>query len=129
MKKLGYAVFGWLVPGGAFLLMRRRAQFAGFAVLVWASFGLGIALQGGYQWPHPAELQGLDGFTAWLFEAGALVKLLAGGPILVAQFLGASHGFLEGRVHEYGTTLLALAGLFNLLGISNALELRKAGPR
>ena len=28
------AVFGWIVPGGAYLLMRRYLQFAGFAVLV-----------------------------------------------------------------------------------------------
>ena len=126
MKTVALAVFGWLVPGGAYLLMRRYLQFAGFAILVSATFAAGLALHGGYQWPQSAELQGLDSFTEWFFKAGALAKLLAGGPFLLARLFGGSHGFLDGRVHEFGTTLLTLAGLFNLLGVSNALELRKA---
>ena len=129
MKAVGLAVAGWLVPGGAFLLTRRYAQFAGFATLVSITFAAGLALHGGYRWPQPAELQGVDSMTALLFQAGALAKLLAGGPFLLAQLFGASHSFLDGRLHEYGTTLLTLAGLFNLLAVSNALELRKAEPR
>ena len=129
MKAVVLAVFGWLVPGGAFLLMRRYLQFVGFAVLVSATFAAGLALHGGYQWPQSDELQGLDTLTILVFKAGAFAKLLAGGPFLLARLFGGSHGFLDGRLHEYGTTLLALAGLFNLLGVSNALELRKAEPR
>ncbi len=129
MKAVVLAVFGWLVPGGAYLLMRRYLQFAGFAVLVSATFAAGVALQGGYQWPQSGELRGLDSFTILVFKAGALVKLLAGGPFLFAQFFDGSHGFLDGRLHEFGTTLLVLAGIFNLLAVSNALELRKAEPR
>jgi hypothetical protein len=129
MKAVALAVFGWFVPGGAYLLMRRYPQFVGFAILVLATFGAGLALHGGYQWPQPAELQGLDNFTSLLFKAGALAKVLAGGPFLVAQLFDGSHSFLDGRLHEYGTTLLTLAGLFNLLAVSNALELRKAESR
>jgi hypothetical protein len=123
------AIFGWLVPGGSYLLMRRYAQFAGFAILVSATFAAGLALHGGYAWPQPAELQGLDSFTGWFFRAGALAKALAGAPYLLAQLYGDSDGFLDGRVHEYGTTLLVLAGIFNLLAVSNAFELRKEGTR
>lgn len=126
MNAVALAVFGWLVPGGAYLLMRRYGQFAIFAVLVWATFAAGIALQGGYQWPQPAELKGVDGFTTLLFQAGAFAKLLAGGPYLLAQLFDGSRSFLFGRLHEYGTTLLTLAGLFNLLAVSNAFDLRKA---
>jgi hypothetical protein len=126
MKAVGLAAFGWLVPGGAYLLMRRYGQFAVFAVLVSATFSAGLALHGGLQWPQPAELQGLDTFTALIFKAGALAKLFAGGPFLLAQFFDGAQSFLDGRLHEYGTTLLALAGLFNLLAVSDALELRKA---
>jgi hypothetical protein len=111
------------------LLTRRYLQFAGFAVLVSVTFATGLALQGGYQWPQPAELQGLDNFTTLLFQAGAFAKTLAGGPFLLAQWLGGPHSFLDGRVHEYGTALPTLAGLFNLLAISNAFELRKAERR
>ena len=119
------AAFGWLGPGGAFLMMRCYARFAIFAVLVWSTFAAGLALQGGYHWPQPAELSGVDGFTALLFKAGAFAKLLAGGPFLLAQLFDGSHSFLQGRLHEYGTTLLTLAGLFNLLGMSNAFDLRE----
>jgi hypothetical protein len=129
MRAAGLAAFGWLVPGGAYLLTRRYLQFAGFAILVLGTFAAGLALQGGYQWPHPEELQGLDGFTVLFFKAGALAKLLAGGPVLLARLFDSAHGFLDGRLHEYGSTLLTLAGIFNLLAVSNALELRRAEPR
>lgn len=126
MKAVALAVFGWLVPGGAYLLMRRYLQFAVFAILVSLTFAAGVALHGGLQWPQAADLQGLDTFTVLLFKAGATAKLLSGSPFLLALFFDSSHGFLEGRLHEFGTTLLMLAGLFNLLAVSNALELRKA---
>lgn len=129
MKAMGLAVAGWLVPGGAYLIQRRYAQFGAFAVLVSITFSAGLALHGGCQWPQAAELQGLDSFTALLFQAGAVAKLLAGGPFLLAQIFGGSYSFLDGRLHEYGTTLLALAGLFNLLAVSDAIESRKAEPR
>ncbi len=129
MNALAMALFGWIVPGGAYLLMRRYLQFAGFAVLVCATFVLGMVLQGGYQWPQAAELQGLDGFTALLFKAGAAGKLLAGGPFLIAELFDNSRSFLSSRVHEFGTVLLMMAGVFNVLAISNALELRKAESR
>jgi hypothetical protein len=126
VKAVALAVFGWLVPGGAYLLMRRYLQFAMFAVLVSTTFAAGLALHGGLQWPQGADLQGLDFFTILLFKAGGVAKLLTGSPFLLALFFDGSHGFLDGRLHEYGTTLLVLAGLFNLLAVSNAIELRKA---
>ena len=126
MKPVALALFGWLVPGGAYLLMRRYLQFALFAVVVSTTFAAGLALHGSVQGPQPADLQGLDTFTVLLFKAGAAAKLLAGSPFLLARFFDGSSGFLDGRLHEYGTTLLVLAGLFNLLAVSNALELRKA---
>jgi hypothetical protein len=129
MSALGLAAFGWLVPGGAYLLLRRYLQFAVFAVLISATFAAGLALHGGAQWPQPAELQGIDGFTALVFKAGSFANLLAGGPYMLAQLFGVSGTFLDGRLHEYGTALLALAGLFNLLAVSNALELRRAERR
>ena len=129
MNAVVLAVFGWLVPGGAYLLLRRYLQFALFAVVVSATFAAGLALHGGYQWPQPAELEGLDNFTALVFKAGGFARLLAGGPFLLAQLFGVSHSFLDGRLHEYGTTLLVLAGLLNVLAVSNAFELRKEESR
>lgn len=126
MKAAAGVLFGWLVPGGAYLLLRRYAQFAVSLVLVSGACAAGVALRGASQWPQPAELQGLDSFTALAAKAGALTKVLAGGPYLLAQLGDGSHTFLDGRLHEYGTTLLILAGLFNLLALADALELRKA---
>ena len=125
MNTVLLAVFGWLVPGGTHLLMRRYLQFAVFAFAVWVAFAAGIALHGGYGWPQPAELAGLDGFTAFLFKAGALAKLLAGAPYLAARLFFGPSSFLDGRLHEYGTTLLTMAGVLNVLAVSSALDLRK----
>jgi hypothetical protein len=125
MRAVELAVAGWLVPGGGYLVQRRYPQFISFALLVSITFCAGLALHGGCQWPQPAELQGLDSLTELLVKAGAVAKLLAGGPFLVAQSFGVTHSFLDGRLHEFGTTLLALAGLFNLLAVSDAIESRK----
>jgi len=122
MRTLLIAGFGWLVPGGAYLLTRRYLQFAVFATVVSVTFGAGLALHGGYSWPQPVELAGVDGFTALVFKAGALAKVLAGGPYLLAGLFDGSGTFLGGRLHEYGATLLMMAGVFNVLAVSSALD-------
>ena len=127
MRTVLMVAFGWLVPGGAYLLTRRYLQFAMFAGAVTATFVAGLALQGSFAWPQSADLAGLDGFTALLFRAGALGKALAGAPYLLASFFGGSDSFLNGRLHEYGSTLLIMAGACNVLGVSSALDLRKEG--
>jgi hypothetical protein len=129
MKTMVLAGFGWLVPGGAHLLMRRYVPCALFAAAVWIAFAAGLALQGGGRWPSGAELAGLDGPTALLFRAGAVAQALAGAPFLLAQWLGLAGTFLDGRLHEYGTTLLAMAGTINLLAVSSALDRRKDRAR
>lgn len=125
MKAAGTAVFGWLVPGGAYLLARRYLQFAVALVLVSSATMIGMGLHGATMWPEAGELQGLDGFTAGLAQAGALARALAGGPYLLAR-LGGGQTFRGGQTHEYGTTLLVLAGLFNLLALVDGMELGKA---
>ena len=121
--------FGWLAPGGAYLLMRRYLQFALFACVVWATFVMGYVLHGGPGFPRPDELAGLDGFTALLFKAGAIGQALAGAPYLLARIFGGPESFLAGRLHEYGNTLLIFAGVVNTLAISSAFDLRKEQVR
>lgn len=125
MRKAAFAAFGWLVPGGAQFLTRRYTASVWFAAGVWIAFAAGVALQGGGQWPSAAELTGLDGPTALLFRAGSFAQALSGAPYLLAQWLGLTGTFLDGRLHEYGTTLLAMAGTINLLAISTALDQMK----
>jgi hypothetical protein len=122
VKKAMLIAFGWLVPGGAYLLMRKYLQFAVFASAVTVAVIAGVALQGGSGWPRPEELTGLDGFTALLFRAGAAAKFLAGAPFLAALAIHDGGNFLSSRLHEYGSVLLMLAGVMNLLGLSTALD-------
>jgi hypothetical protein len=123
MTTLRLAVFGWLVPGGAYLLMRRYLQFAIFAALVSIAFVAGILLQGGTAWPQPSELVGLDGFTALVFKASVFAKALAGAPYLAARAFDSST-FLASRLHEQGATLLVMAGVLNVLAVSSAIDLK-----
>jgi hypothetical protein len=85
-----------------------------------------MALHGASLWPRAIELQGLDNFAAGVARAGALAKAMAGVPYFVTRLGDYPQTFLSGQTHEYGTTLLVLAGLFNLLALTDAMELRKA---
>jgi len=120
------AAFGWLVPGGAYLLARRYLQFAISLALVSCATVAGIALHGANLWPGADELRGLDGLATVMAQAGGLAKVLAGAPYLLARLSNYSQTLFAGQTHEYGTTLLVLAGLFNLLALADGLELRKA---
>ena len=114
------AAFGWIVPGGSYLLLRRYLQFSIFFTVVIAAVVAGLALHGGCDWPAAADLAGLDPFTALAFRTGALLKMLAGTP-----WLFGTGTFLESRLHEPGSALLMMAGAMNVLAIAGALELRK----
>lgn len=124
MKAARLAAVGLLLPGGAFLLSRRYRQFAVFAALVSISFAAGMLLHGAYRLPQPGEFDGLDGFDTLVAWAGALTRLCAGLPSLAMQIFGGPPAPLAAQLHEYGTTLLTMAGLFNLLAVSSALESR-----
>jgi Family of unknown function (DUF6677) len=125
MRAAGLALVGWIVPGGAYLASRRYWSFAMYAVAVWAAFGAGLALHGVLAWPTASDLAGVDGGTSLIFRAAAAVKALAGAPYLLAQAAGISGTFLEGRVHEQGTMLLAMAGVINTYAIGSALDSRE----
>ena len=122
MKTAWRAAFGWLVPGGAYLLTRRYLQFGITLALVSIATLAGIALHGTNLWPQAADLQGLDGLTSMMAQGGALARVLAGAPYFLAQICGYAQPFLNGQTFEYGSTLLVLAGLFNFLALADALS-------
>jgi len=122
MRFARLAAFGWLVPGGAYLLTRRYVQFGLTLTLVLTASIAGIALGGSNLWPRPADLSGMDGFSALAAQGAAFTRLLAGAPWLLARLCGYSQNLLAGRLHEYGTTLLVIAGLLNLLALGDAVE-------
>lgn len=116
---------GWLVPGGGYLLAKRYTQFAVFLTLVCGLFAVGLSLHGGNAWPRAADLQGLDELSARIAQAGALAKCLTGGPYLIAGMLGDINTYTQGRIDEYGTTLLSMAGILNLLALMDAFKSRE----
>ena len=48
---------------------------------------------------------------------------------MLSLISGTPGTFLDSRLHEYGTTLLVMAGGFNVLAVSSALDLRKECPQ
>lgn len=127
--KAAFAVVGWILPGGGYLMLRRYRQFALFLVVVSAATVAGVLLQGGNLWPAAGELQGLEGLAAMMARFGALAKAMAGGPYVVARLAGYSQGYVAGCLHEYGTALLTVAGLLNLMALADAWEMRRTGGR
>jgi hypothetical protein len=118
-------VVGWLLPGGGYLFTRRYLHFVGSFGLICGAFLTGLALQGGSLWIGPGELEGVDGFTSFIAMSGIAGKALAGLPYLLARIFYHSQNYLQGRVHEYGTTILLIAGIMNLLALADAVELRR----
>jgi hypothetical protein len=110
-------------------MLRRYRQFALFLLVVSAASVAGVLLEGGNRWPAPGEMQGLDGLAALMARGGALAKAMAGGPYVMARLLGYSRGYLAGCLHEYGTALLTVAGLLNLMAMADAWELRRQGVK
>ena len=103
--------FGWVVPGGAYLLNRRYKEFVLCFLLVSTVFAVGVALDGMSQPPQSDA-------TAMI---GKGAEALAGFPCLFATFFIHSPLAITAPVHEYGATLLMAAGLINLLVLASRL--------
>jgi hypothetical protein len=123
------AAVGWLLPGGGYLLLRRYRQFALYLLVVSAATLAGVLLGGANLWPAPVDLRGLEGLAALMARGGALAKAMAGGPYLLARLLGYAQSYPAGCLHEYGTALLTVAGLLNLLALADAWEMRGAAAK
>ena len=110
---------GLVVPGAAQWLTGERAKAGVYAGMVVTLVAAGAWLGGSTALPTQAELAGLDG-TAWLmFRGGAAVKALAGLPYYALAAAVDPPTFLAGIAHEYGTKLLTMAGLVNLLAVAD----------
>ena len=122
-----FSLIGWLVPGGGYWLLKRRNQFYFYLFTVLVLFAAGLMLQGGLLWPEPDDLQGMDNVTSLLMKGSAAAKILAGVPYLLARGAGYSQTFLDGFRFDFGTKLLVLAGLFNLLALADAFSMAFPG--
>lgn len=101
--------FGWILPGGRYLLKRRYGQFALCFALVLAAFTAGVALGGLNNPPQP----GVYGAFA------ALAQWLGGGPYLIARIFSHSALPINAPAHNYGLAFLTAAGTINLLALGD----------
>lgn len=114
--------FGWIVPGGGHFLLKRggRGMVLGGAVLL--AFLFGLLMRG----PLFVWLWSSSDMLASLIHCGGFVaQLLAGLPYFFTIWLGYDQPDVAGMAHDYGTKLLVLAGLLNVLTMVDAYELAR----
>ncbi|MFZ0819773.1 MAG: DUF6677 family protein [Candidatus Acidiferrales bacterium] len=110
------AFAGWLVPGLGHLFQRRWGRAAIGFVAVGAMALAGLWMRGNVFAPQRGDAFGLLGFIA---DAGAGVFYLLAHTI---QKAGADVSHAAG---DYGTRMLATAGVLNLLFVLDALEVSR----
>lgn len=102
----------WLIPGVGHLLLGRRLRALLFAVLVFGSLAIGLALDG----------------PVFFFEDGVIGTLLTlasmglGLPYFVLR-LSAYHGDVVALGFEYGKAFVVTGGLMNLLLVLDAWDI------
>ena len=62
-------------------------------------------------------------------KGSAAAKFFAGLPYILARLAGYSATFMDGFRNDMGTKLLVLAGLLNLLALSDAYQLAFPGEK
>lgn len=102
-------VFGWIVPGGAYLLKRRYDQFALSFALVLMAFAGGVALDGLSNSSQPGVFGAVATVSQWL----------AGGPYLIAKIFSHPTLPIDAPIHNYGLALLMAGGTLNLLAMAD----------
>ena len=107
-------------------MLGQRAKAAIYSAMVLTLVAVGVWMQGANTMPNAAELDGVDGTARLMFLGGAAVKALAGLPYFALSPAGYSQSFTAGIVNEYGTKLLAMAGLVNLLALADAFTKEKS---
>jgi hypothetical protein len=109
------AALAWVFPGFGHLYLGRRRMALAYAMIVAATFLLGLSFQGRLYSPEPGQpLTLLATFT--LYGAG----LLNIGARMVSDNPG---GTILAVTYEYGCAYLLTAGLMNLLLILDAYDI------
>ncbi len=124
MKPLALAA-GLMLPGAANWMLGERGKALAYGGMVLTLVAAGAWLGGANTLPSAAEMQGVDGTARLMFLAGGVVKSLAGLPYFALSLAGYSQSFLAGITQEYGTKLLAMAGLVNILALADACTREK----
>lgn len=107
-------VAAWAVPGLGHALQRRWARALGFFVAVGGLAIAGYSMRGEVFGPHTQQSFGTLGFLA---DASAGVFYFA------AHFMERAGPDISRAMGNYATRFLAAAGLVNLIGVIDAIEL------
>jgi hypothetical protein len=108
------AVAGWLVPGFGHLLLGKRAKAFAYFCAVAALVIVGLRMRGNVFTSNSADAFGVLGFLA---DIGNGIFYFLAGAINPA---GANVAIAPG---DYGTRLIATAGVLNLLCVLEVLQI------
>ncbi len=109
-----FAIAGWIVPGLGHLLQGRWGRACVFLVAVGGLALTGLVMRGNVFPPHSDDPFGTLGFLA---DAGSGVFYY------LAHFIEAGGPDLSRAAGEYGTRMIAAAGIVNLLSALDAYEI------
>ena len=109
------AVLAWIFPGLGHLVVRRRGSALLYALIVTATFLLGLSFEGRLYSPEPGQPLTLLATFA-VYGAGLLN--------LAARYLANNpSGSILSVTYEYGCAFLLTAGLMNLLLMLDAYDI------
>lgn len=106
-------IVSWAIPGAGHLWLRRTQKGVVFLAVLWAMFGLGLALEG-RMFPFV--------FSEPLVALAAVADLGVGAVYFMAKALGLGSGTVVATTYEYGNTFLIVAGLLNFLVMLDAYD-------
>jgi hypothetical protein len=104
----------WAIPGAGHLWFGRRAKGLVFLVALPLMFAIGLALQGRL---FPFEI------SQPLVALAAIADVGIGLPYVVARTLATGAGTVVAPTYEYGNAFLIVAGLLNLLVVTDAWDI------
>lgn len=129
-------ILNWFIPGLGFWICRRRARGAMQFLLVLITFGLGIALKGGVDWPSwSVSEQNFNLINNFTF----IIQLGAGLPALISllahqlpdwMHLGFLNGVPTDPYYDLGGFYIIVAGAMNYFATCNLHDrLLRPNPR
>ncbi len=107
-------IAAWAVPGLGHLLQRRWARALGFFLAAGGLAISGYRMRGEVFGPHTHESFGTLGFIA---------DAASGGFYFLAHFIETAGPDISRATGNYGTRFVAAAGLVNLIGAIDAVEI------
>ncbi|HEX2253614.1 MAG TPA: DUF6677 family protein, partial [Thermoanaerobaculia bacterium] len=110
------ALLAWLIPGAGHMVLGRWGRGLAFLLLVLATLGVGVDLDGELWWFERAQP------VTWLAAPACLGM---GLPYGVLRWIAGYRGQLMAAGYEYGGAFLLTAGLMNLLLVLDALDVAR----